>query len=103
MDLITAYAIYMTVAILVVGLWAARVPHEDVGTVFVLALAWPATIVFIVVIMLMNATGWDINITKGAKMFGFRRPTNPNARGFAVTAFNAEIQVYSIRPTKTVD
>lgn len=101
MDFLTAYAIYMTVAILVVGLWAARVPHEDVGIVFLLALAWPATIVAIVVIMSMNATGWDMSIVTGAKMFGFRLPTNPNARGFAVTVLGKEIQVYSIR--KTVD
>ena len=97
MDFITAYAIYMTVAILVVGLWALRVPHEDVKIVFILALGWPVSIVAIVVIALLNANKWDLDIVKGATMFGFRRPSNPNAKGFAVTVFGAEIQVYSIR------
>ena len=42
MDFSTAYAIYMTVAILVVGLWAARIPHEDVKVVFILGLGYHA-------------------------------------------------------------
>lgn len=97
MDFITAYAIYMTVAILVVGLWAARVPHEDVGIVFILALCWPLTILAIVGMMILYAIGWDLDIVNGATRFGFRLSTNPNAKGWAVTVFGKEIQLYSVR------
>ena len=94
MDYITAYAIYMTVAILVVGLWATRVPHEDVGIVFVLALIWPFTIGAIIGFVILNATGWDMEVAKGTKMFGVRRPGNPKIKGFAVTVFGNELQFF---------
>lgn len=97
MDFLTAYAIYMTVAILVVGLWATRVPHEDVGVVFVLALIWPFTIVGIVGFVVLNATGWDMDIAKGTKVFGFRRPTNPQIKGFAISVFKQEFQFFAKR------
>ena len=97
MDFITAYAIYMTVAILVVGLWAARVPHEDVKVVFILALVWPISILAVLGTMLLNATGWDLDMAKGANMLGFRKPTNPEVRGFAFTFLFQEFQFYAMR------
>ena len=97
MDYTTAYAIYMTVAMLVVGLWATRVPHEDVGIVFILALVWPFTIGAIIGFVVLNATGWDVDVAKGSKVFGFRKPTNPKMKGFAVTVFKQELQFYAKR------
>lgn len=97
MDFLTVYAIYMTVAMLVVGLWATRVPHEDVKIVFILAVAWPLTIVGIAGMLFLYAINWDFDIVKGTTQFGFRKPTNPNAKGWAVTVFGKEIQLYSVR------
>ena len=97
MDFSTAYAIYMTVAILVVGLWAARIPHEDVKVVFILALVWPISILAVLGTMLLNATGWDLDMAKGANMLGFRKPTNPEVRGFAFTFLFQEFQFYAMR------
>lgn len=97
MDYTTIYAIYMTVAMFVVGLWANRVPYEDVRTVFLLAVAWPVSILAILFMVLLNASGWDLDIVNGATRFGFRRPTNPKAKGWAVTVFGKEVQVYSMR------
>lgn len=97
MDFLTVYAIYMTVAMLVVGVWATRVPHEDVKVVFILALIWPITIFAIAGTMLLGAIGWDMDLAKGTAMFGFRKPTNPQARGFAFTVFYQEFQFYSLR------
>ena len=96
MDFLTAY---LAGVVALIGLWAWRVPHEDVRMVFILAIAFPLTIVGIVVISTMNATGWDLDIVdvSGVKMFGYRKPTNPLAKGFAVTVFGKEIQVYSVR------
>lgn len=97
MDFLTAYAIYMTVAILIVGLWAARVPHEDVKIVFILALIWPLTVISIGGLMLLNASGWDMDMAKGATWFGFRLATNPKMKGFAVTVLKQEFQFYTKR------
>ena len=97
MELITAYAIYMTGAILFVGMFAVRVPHESLRTVFALALMWPLSIVAILAMVILSVTGWDFDVAKGTKTFGFRRPTNPNARGFAVTVCGTELQFYAMR------
>jgi fructose-specific phosphotransferase system IIC component len=97
MDFLTAYAIYATGAILLVGAFAARVPHEDVAVVFLLAMFWPVTILAILGGMLLNATGWEMDLAKGAKMFGFRKPTNPEVKGFAFTFLYQEFQFFSVK------
>ena len=97
MELITAYAIYMTGAILLVGMFAVRAPYENLRTVFALALIWPLSIAAILGMVILTTTGWDFDVAKGAKTFGFRRPTNPNARGFAVTVCGTELQFYAMR------
>lgn len=97
MDFLTAYAIYATGVILLVGAFAARIPHEDVKLVFLLGVLWPVTIIAILGTMMLNATGWDMDLAKGARMFGFRKPTNPDAKGFAFTFLYQEFQFYSLK------
>ena len=97
MDFLTAYAIYMTVAILVVGLWGMRVPHEDVKVVFILAMVWPISVAAILGFVLIQAIGYDFDVdTSAGKMYNFRRPTNPKARGFALCLLGVEFQVYKL-------
>ena len=97
MDFITSYAVYMTVAVLVIGLWALRVPHEDVKIVFILGMLWPLSITAILGTLLLNITGWDMDMAKGTKLFSFRKPTNPQVRGFAFTVLYQEFQFYAKR------
>ena len=97
MELITAYAIYMTGAILLVGMFALRAPYENLRTVFALALMWPLSIAAILGMVILTTTGWNLDVARGSKMFGFRRPNNPNAQGFAVTVFYGEVQVWKTR------
>ena len=97
MDFLTAYAIYATGVILLVGMFAARIPHEDVKVVFILGLIWPISILAILGTMFLNATGWDMDMAKGANMLGFRKPTNPEVRGFAFTFLFQEFQFYAMR------
>lgn len=94
MEMIVAYLVGVVV---MAGLWAMRVPHEDIRVVFVLCLFWPVSVVLITLMFILSAVGWDIDTAEGTKMFGFRRPTNPKARGFAVTVFGTEIQFYSVK------
>ena len=91
MEYITAYT---TGALALIGLWAMRVPHEDVRTVFLLSIMWPLTILAVVGMALLNATGWDMDVASSDKMFNFRRPGNTALKGFAVTAFTVELQFF---------
>jgi hypothetical protein len=91
MELITAYLVGV---IVLIGMFAVRRPHEDVRIVFILGLFWPLSILAILGTILLNATGWDMDMAKGAKMFGFRKPTNPKMRGFAFTVLYQEFQFF---------
>jgi len=94
MEMIVAY---LAGVVVLAGVWAMRVPHEDIRIVFVLCLFWPVSITLIALMFLLKAVGWDIDTAESTKRFGFRRPTNPKARGFAVTVFGTEIQFYSMK------
>jgi hypothetical protein len=90
-------AAYLTGVVVLQGLFAIRAPHEEALTVFVICLFWPVSIVLIALMFLMQAVRWDVDVAEGTKRFGFRKPTNPNAKGFAVTVFGTEFQFYTTK------
>jgi hypothetical protein len=94
MELIVAYLVGV---VALAGSFAIRAPHEDLRVVFVLSVFWPVSIVLIAFMFLLSAVGWDIDTAENTKMFGFRKPTNTQVRGFAVTVFGTEIQFYSVK------
>jgi hypothetical protein len=94
MEIVVAYLVGVVV---LQGLFAIRAPSVEGLTVFVLCLCWPVSVVLITGMFLLGAVGWDIDTAESTKRFGFRKPTNPNAKGFAVTLFNTEIQFYSLK------
>jgi hypothetical protein len=95
MEFITAY---LAGIVVVNGLWALRVPHENVRIVFILALFWPLSILAILFMIVVTATGWDFDVdTNAGKMYNFRRPTNPNAKGFGLCLLGVEFQLYKVR------
>ena len=94
MEIVVAY---LAGVVVLQGLFAIRAPHEEALTVFVICLFWPVSILLIALMFLMSAANWDIDVAESTKRFGYRKPTNPNARGFAVTVFNTEFQFYSMR------
>ncbi len=94
MDLITSY-LMGTVAL--IGLFALRCPHENLRTVFALGVAWPLSILAILAMIAILAVGWNFDVAEGRKMFGFRKPTNSKARGYALTLFKLEFQLYSVK------
>ena len=97
MEFVTAY---LAGIVVLVGMFAARAPHEDLRTVFALALAWPLSIAAILFMLVLNATGWNLDAAVGKTMFGSRKASNPQVKGFAVTIFFGEVQFY--KPCKTV-
>ena len=95
MEYITAY---LAGALVLVGMFAARVPHEDLRTVFALAVFWPVSIAAILFMLVLNATGWDFDVdTNAGKMFNLRKPTNPGVKGFGLCLLGIEFQFYSKR------
>lgn len=91
------YWIYGIVAFSVLLALRAH-PGEDPRFLFRAVLVWPFSIAVIAVVMLISATGWDMEARRVNKMFGFRKATNPQVRGFAATVFYAEIRVF--KPVK---
>ncbi len=93
MDLTTAY---LTGTVALIGLFALRCPDENLRVVFALGAVWPLSILAILAMIVIQGLGWDFDVAEGRKMFGFRRPTNPKARGYALTLFKCEFQLYKL-------
>lgn len=93
MELIT---IYMTGMIFLMGAFALRVPHEDCRIVFLLGLLWPLTIVLTVFMIFLTIVDWKLEVAESTKMFGYRTSTNPKVRGYAVTIFKNEFQLFKV-------
>jgi hypothetical protein len=91
MDMITAY---MAGFILVVGAFALRARDVDSRTLFLIAMFWPLSMAFALFVYLLSIVGADLDVQDSERMFGFRRPTNPEVRGFAVTVFYSEVQFW---------
>ena len=90
------YWIYGVVAFSVLMALRAS-PAEDPRFLFRAVVLWPFSVTVVALVMLFSATGWEFDAKRGAKMFGFRKPTNKEVRGFALTVFYAEIQVWKAR------
>ncbi len=95
MDLMTIYFAGVMAFSVLFALRAGA--HEDARFLFRAVLVWPLSITVVAVVLLMDAVGWDMEAMRVEQMFGFRKPTNPEVRGFAVTLFYAEIQVWKKR------
>jgi hypothetical protein len=43
----------------------------------------------------VTATGWDFDVdTQAGKMYNFRKPTNPEVKGFGLCLLGVEFQLY---------
>jgi hypothetical protein len=90
--------IYFTGVMAFAVLFALRAgAHEDARFLFRAVLVWPLSITVVAVVLFLDAVGWNIEAMRVEKMFGFRKPTNTEVRGFAVTLFYAEIQCWKVR------
>jgi hypothetical protein len=92
MDLMTIYFAGVIAFSVMFALRAA--PGADARFLFRAVLVWPFSITVVALVMLFDAAGWEMDAIRSPKMFGFRKPANTKVRGFAVTIFYAEIQVW---------
>jgi hypothetical protein len=91
MEMIVAYLVGFIVT---VGAFAVRVPDLESRTLFLIAIAWPLSMAFAVFIYLLSLVNADMDVQDSPKMFGFRKATNPEVKGFAVTVFHSEVQFW---------
>lgn len=92
------YAIGYVVSIFVLqAIAAVRTPREDCQVVIFATVFWPLMVVLVAGSFLLDAVGWGFDAVKGAKMFGARRPTNTQVRGFAITLFYVEFQMWKAK------
>ena len=76
---------------------AVRNPYGDCRSVIVGTVFWPLFLVLVAGSFLLDAVKVGFDVAKSPKWFGFRRPTNTEVRGFAITLFRAEIQFWKVR------
>ena len=91
--MITAY-LAGTVATMI--LCAVRTPQTDLRAATQIALFWPISLLAILVVMILDYFGYDIDVILVKKLFGFRRPTSPGTKGFALTVFCVETQIWKV-------
>ncbi len=89
--------IYFVGFIATVGAFAIRARDVESRTLFWIALAWPLSMAFALFIYALSLIGADMDVQDSDKMFGYRKPTNPEARGFAITVFHSEVQFWKHR------
>ena len=89
--------IYMTGVIVMAAAFAIRTPYQDLRTVVLLSLFWPLSLLFTLFMSIIWTIKWDFDVADGTKMFGFRKPTNSEVTGFAVTLFKNELQFWKKR------
>ena len=93
--------IYMIGFILTVAAFAARARDVEARALFIIAAAWPLSMTFAALMFSLRWFNADFDVQESNVRFGYRWATNPKVRGFAVTLFNNEFQLYQFR--KLVD
>ncbi len=92
------YAIgYIAIAFVIQASAAIRAPHNDAQTVFVASWFWIVILPLVAGSFLLDAVGWKFDMARSPKIVGFRKPTNPNAKGYALSLFTVEFQLYKVK------
>lgn len=95
--MIVAALVYLAGFIIMMLAAAVRTPSTEVRPAALLALMWPVILPLILLMLLADAVGWTLDFDIVGKPFGYRKPTNPAAKGFAVTVFYFELRVFKGR------
>ena len=92
------YAIGYMISIFVLqAIAAVRTPREDCQVVIFATVFWPLMVVLVGGSFLLDWIGWGFDAVRSPKMFGARKPTNTEVRGFALTLFFIEFQMWKAR------
>lgn len=89
--------IYMAGVIALAVAFAIRTPDQDLRIVVILSLLWPLSLLFTLFLSVIWSIKWDFDVVTVNKWFGFRKPTNTDVKGFALTVFKHELQLWKKR------
>ena len=89
------YAIAYIASIFVLQVLACiRTPREDCQVVILVTVFWPFILVLVAASYALDYIGWGFDAVRSPKMFNARKPTNPDLKGFALTLFFIEFQMW---------
>lgn len=89
------YAIgYIAITFVIQAIAAVRTPYESTQTIFVASVFWILILPLVACSFALDAIGWGFDTSRNDKIVYFRKPTNPNVRGFAVTLLTVEFQFF---------
>jgi len=86
--------VYMAGVIIMMIAFAIRTPYQDIGAAVILSVFWPLSILAMILLKSLWTFNWDMDIVGVNKWFGYRKPTNPEVKGFAVIIFKLEFQLW---------
>ncbi len=95
--MIEAALFYMAGFIAMILFAAIRTPHNELRPVTVISALWPVMLPLILFSMLIDTVGWTLDFDTASKPFGYRLPTNPEVKGFAVTVLFMEFRLFKMR------
>lgn len=92
------YAIsYIAIAFVIQASAAVRNPMENTQTVFVASWFWIFILPLVAASFFLDAIGWDFDMVRSPKWIGFRRSSNPQITGYAVSLFKIELQLFKVK------
>lgn len=93
----TELIVYMAGIIIMMVAIAVRTSNTDIAPALILSVFWPLSILVMIILKGLWTINWDIDIVEVNKWFGYRKPNNPNVRGFAIIIFKFEFQLWQKR------
>ena len=93
--------VYLAGLVATIVLAAIRTPDTEVRPIAIIAAIWPVVLPFVLLNLLLSTLDWELDIDLVKKPFGFRKPTNPEVMGFAVTLLWMEFRVFKARVTNS--
>ena len=93
----TELTIYMAGVIIMMVSFAIRTEDADIAAALFLSAFWPISILAMIIIKCLWVNNWEMDIAGTDKWFHYRKPTNPEIKGFAVSLFKLEFQFWRKR------
>jgi len=89
--------VYMAGVIIMMAAFAIRTENQDIAPALILSAFWPISILVMIILKCLWILNWDMDIVGTDKWFHYRKPTNPEVRGFAINIFKLEFQFWQKR------
>lgn len=89
--------VYLAGLVATIALAAIRTPDSEVRPTAIIAAIWPVVLPLVLLNLILSTLDWELDIDTVNKPLGWRKPTNPEVTGFAVTVLWLEFRVFKAR------